>query len=170
MPGIRRGHGKRQKSRNFSASKWTKKLESLTKTQPKTQPQKSFKIISICIITGFKPPYDNVLGFVLIQSIALWSEHLPKSLSQEPGRLMHVPNFLLRPHSKVAQIFGGAREKGMALRQQLHLEGFWCLLLQCSLMQSMGWQWVSSRFAVVISWLQHVSICLPASTRYNQVR
>lgn len=47
---------------------------------------------------------------------------------------MHVPDFALRPFAEVAQIFGDAQEKDMALRQQLDLEGFWCLLLQCNLM------------------------------------
>lgn len=145
MPAIQRGHGKRQKSRNFFASKWTKKLESLTKIQPKIQPQISlkqtfvltpshFKIVSIPTKTGCEPPYDNKVGvcaYMKYHSVIRTSEKVPQPGAQE---LMHVPDFPFKPSTEVARIFGDAQEKDMALRQQLDLEGFWCLLLQCNLM------------------------------------
>lgn len=97
MPAIQRGHGKRQKSRNFSASKWTKKLESLTKIQPKIQPQISlkqtfvltpshFKIVSIPTVTGFEPPHDNKVGvcaYTKYHFVIRTSEKVPQPGAQE---------------------------------------------------------------------------------------
>lgn len=88
-----RGHAKRQKSRNLSASKWTKKLESLSKRQPKMSLKETFiltpfhfKIVSICTITGFKPPYNNKVRFCAYTKyhfVLLTSDKVPQPGARE---------------------------------------------------------------------------------------
>lgn len=85
----------------------------------------------------------------------------------QPGA-QKAPHFLL---TEEAQIFGDAQGKDVAQDNSCILKdsGVW-ILLHGSVRWSTGWQRGSSGPAVLISWLQSVSIRLPASTRYNQVR